>query len=409
MLKELHLQGIGPAPKFDIEFGDRLNILTGDNGLGKSFLLDVAWFALTESWADSIVIPDSKSGSPEIKASISHENYTIPFHFSNQQWDRKSSRIQTAIVIYCRVDGNFSVYDPLRHYFTRFTQARAATRYYHFTPSTLWHGLRSNEDKVICNGLIHDWVYWQNQRDRTIFNLLRAVIKKLAHPQEPIKVAKPRRVLLDDVRDIPTVDLPYGNVPLTQTSSGLRRVLNFAYLLVWSWYEHRQACKLTKQKPVNQIILLIDEVELHLHPKWQRTILPAILEVVKILNPDVKIQVVATTHSPLVLASAEPYFDEETDKLFLFKQEGKTVDLEELAWTKFGDANNWLTSPIFELQRPKSLEAERAIEAAYTLMRGDSLEEFPNNLRSQESIHQELLKVVPDNDSFWRRWVVTAE
>jgi recombinational DNA repair ATPase RecF len=48
MLKELHLKGVGPAPKFDIEFGDRLNILTGDNGLGKSFIVDVAWFALTE-------------------------------------------------------------------------------------------------------------------------------------------------------------------------------------------------------------------------------------------------------------------------------------------------------------------------------------------------------------------------
>jgi DNA repair exonuclease SbcCD ATPase subunit len=51
MIKELHLQHVGPAPRFDIAFARRLNLLTGDNGLGKTFLLDVAWWALTGTWA----------------------------------------------------------------------------------------------------------------------------------------------------------------------------------------------------------------------------------------------------------------------------------------------------------------------------------------------------------------------
>ena len=51
MLHELHLKGVGPAPRFDLELAERLNVLTGDNGLGKSFVLvDVtaqvnAWLA----------------------------------------------------------------------------------------------------------------------------------------------------------------------------------------------------------------------------------------------------------------------------------------------------------------------------------------------------------------------------
>ncbi|MCL2823508.1 MAG: AAA family ATPase, partial [Polyangiaceae bacterium] len=48
MLQWLKTQGIGPCSDPEpIEFGDRLNLLTGDNGIGKTFLLDVAWFALT--------------------------------------------------------------------------------------------------------------------------------------------------------------------------------------------------------------------------------------------------------------------------------------------------------------------------------------------------------------------------
>ena len=50
MLEALTLRNVGPASEMSMELGSRLNIVTGDNGLGKSFLLDVAWWALTRKW-----------------------------------------------------------------------------------------------------------------------------------------------------------------------------------------------------------------------------------------------------------------------------------------------------------------------------------------------------------------------
>lgn len=50
MIKLLALQNVGPAPSMKLKFGDRLNLLTGDNGLGKSFLLDTIWWAMTRKW-----------------------------------------------------------------------------------------------------------------------------------------------------------------------------------------------------------------------------------------------------------------------------------------------------------------------------------------------------------------------
>jgi len=50
MLKTLTLENVGPASYMQWDFKDRLNILTGDNGLGKSFLLDVIWWSLTRTW-----------------------------------------------------------------------------------------------------------------------------------------------------------------------------------------------------------------------------------------------------------------------------------------------------------------------------------------------------------------------
>ena len=57
MLQSVHLRDVGPAAEMAWELGSRLNLITGDNGLGKSFLLDVAWWALTRTWAREPVVP----------------------------------------------------------------------------------------------------------------------------------------------------------------------------------------------------------------------------------------------------------------------------------------------------------------------------------------------------------------
>jgi predicted ATPase len=405
MLKELHLKFVGPALQFDVEFADRLNIFTGDNGLGKSFLLDVAWWVLTKNWADQPAYPQkSTEDIPEIISQINTRkninDYQSYFDFSEQQWQTSDNSPELkGVVIFVRVDGGFAVFDP----------ARKRDIVYNFTPDTLWNGLKSKR-KVLCNGLIHDWVTWQNQPQKTPFQLLTQVIKKLApHPDEWIEIGEPTRVSLEDVRDIPTINLPYGNIPITQASAGMKRILGLAYLLVWTWYEHEKASELRKQEPMNQIVLLIDEIESHLHPRWQRVILPAVLSVVKELQPNMQTQALVTTHSPLVLASLEPIFDDEQDKLFLFEMQGREVVLNEIFWSKQGDTVGWLTSDIFGLKQARSQEAETAIEAAEAWMRHDDLNNYPEHLRTQPQIHQQLQRLLPGHDPFWPRWIVTAE
>ena len=411
MLKELHLRSVGPSPQFDVEFADRLNIFTGDNGLGKSFLLDVAWWVLTGNWVEQPAYPQRNTETPpEIISQIitldddEGKNYSFKFNFSKQKWQDVNVPFHgvpllKGIIIFVRVDGSFSIFDP----------ARNDEDGYDFTPDTLWNGLKL-KGKVISNGLIQDWVTWQNQPQKMPFQLLSDVIKQLApHPDEWIEIGEPTRVSVDDVRDIPTINLPYGNIPITQASAGMKRILGLAYLLVWTWYEHEKASELKQQEPMNQIVLLIDEIESHLHPRWQRAILPSILSVVNQLKSNITIQALVTTHSPLVLASLEPIFDQEQDKLFLFELQGKEAELNEMFWTKQGDTVGWLTSEIFGLKQARSQESETAIEAAEAWMRNDNMNTFPEHLRTQSQIHQELQRLLPGHDPFWPRWIVTAE
>ena len=75
-------------------------------------------------------------------------------------------------------------------------------------------------------------------------------------------------------------------------------------MLTWAWSEHRIAAEMTGQKAVRQVTMLFDEVESHLHPKWQRSILKALRDVGKELLDGAELQLIASTHAPLVLASA---------------------------------------------------------------------------------------------------------
>lgn len=422
MIRELHLKRVGPAPKFDVVFAQRLNLFTGDNGLGKTFLLDIVWWTLTGTWAGSPAWPQRvKRETAEIdyhligKTGPTKESTTSRYDFAHQIWPRPKARpVMPGLVIYVRVDGSFSVWDPARNYW-KASQVKGVDQpdrpsAYHFTADNIWNGLEE-EKKVLCNGLIRDWVTWQNQPEQdqsSPFKLLSRVIESLSpHPSEWMKPGKPVRVSLEDVRDIPTVELPYGRIPVTQASAGMKRILGLAYLLVWTWYEHVQASELLNQSPTNTVILLMDEVESHLHPQWQRSILPAILSVTRGLKDKIKTQVIATTHSPLALASIEPYFNEERDKLFLFALEDTLVTLREVPWAKQGDVVGWLTSEVFGLMQARSKDAEAAIEAAEAFMRGET-ECLPDRLKTKEQIHSELLRVLAGHDPFWPRWIVRA-
>jgi hypothetical protein len=203
----------------------------------------------------------------------------------------------------------------------------------------------------------------------------------------------------------------YGqDVPILYASLGVRRIAALAYMLSWAWREHVIAAEQVGEAPSSRIVLLFDEIEAHLHPRWQRAIVPALLKVVQALTSDesASVQLIAATHSPLVLASVEPLFDTDVDKLFALDLVEGSVTLHAQPWAKQGDVINWLVSDSFGLRQGRSIEAEQAIEAAESWMRGD-LASLPPGLASQEAIHIELQRVLAGHDPFWPRWIVNAE
>lgn len=326
MLERLSLTDVGPSPRMEIELAPRLNFLTGDNGLGKTFLLDIAWWALTGSWARMPARPHrGPHKAPAIayryEAATGTAAFESVFDREAQGWPFERHRPPiSALAIYAQVDGGFSAWDPARN--GRRADALDGPDLpdsYRLEPGELWHGLPRGPGRKLCNGLVADWGSWQRETGEA-FAQLTAVLRALSSSKErPLVPGKLTRVSLDDVRDHPTVIMPYGqDVPLVHASAGMRRVAALAYLLVWTWQEHVRAADLLGAEPVEAIVFLVDELEAHLHPQWQRRIVPALIDVVEALagTRDVAVQLVGTTHSPLVLASVEPDFDEARDSVF---------------------------------------------------------------------------------------------
>lgn len=409
MLRSLSLTDVGPAQSLSLDLRSRLNVMTGDNGLGKSFVLDVIWWVLSGTWAGLPAWPRAEATEPRIEFTFDDEPARqVEFVLETQQWRTPPTRSRPgALVIYARSDGGFCIWDPARNRALRQGRRGGAAALV-FDAREVMEG-KDEKGKTICNGLVRDWVSWQEKPEGSpggaafqhLCRTLEALSPGPQGAQERIRPGKPVRLFIDDTREFPTIDTGYGEVPILFASAGMKRIVSLAYLVVWAWHEHREASRILKRRPAEELVFLMDEVENHLHPEWQRRIVPALLLVLGGLSPGMRVQAHLTTHAPLVLASLEPHFDPERDKLFVFDLDAGVVVLRDVPWARQGDASRWLTSPAFNLQRARSIEAERAIDDAGAFMRGEE----PETFKTREEIDRALRDALPGQDPFWPRWI----
>ena len=84
-----------------------------------------------------------------------------------------------------------------------------------------------------------------------------------------------------------------GRIYVGDLSSGAQSVLLWILWLAFKMLNHYEFAEGWNEKPA---VLLIDEIENHLHPTWQRRVIPALL------NHFPGLQIFAASHSPFVVA-----------------------------------------------------------------------------------------------------------
>ena len=191
--------------------------------------------------------------------------------------------------------------------------------------------------KVICNEVIVDSISHNYIPDPWALGLLH-------HPQaDPanIQILRMMGVNTNDVRNfdsLPLLEQPSeeayrgydDQVPiyLGHLSSGTEVTLLWIRWLALKMLYHYELADGWENQPA---ILLIDEIENHLHPTWQRRVIPALLDHFPGL------QIFATTHSPFVVAGLKK------GQVHVLKRDGNGVVT---ASTNEHDIIGWTTDEI---------------------------------------------------------------
>lgn len=132
-------------------------------------------------------------------------------------------------------------------------------------------------------------------------------------------------------------------------------------------------------------IVLIDEVELHLHPKWKYNFVKRLRDIFP------KIQFIMTTHSPTVLlgASKEAVFYK------IYKEDGEVKISNQMANEGYTN-NSLISSPLFDLETITSRDYDKTISSddyIYDKIHQRISEKLKDNINIKED---EILKLIDE-------------
>ncbi len=178
-------------------------------------------------------------------------------------------------------------------------------------------------------------------RARSQRNRIREVLVQLLPDVEDVRIEMPTERVSRPHVEFKT---PYGWVELGQLSLGYRTLTAWMVDLAARLYR----CYPDSPNPLAEpAIVLVDEIDLHLHPRWQRTLMAYLSERFP------QTQFIVTAHSPLVVQAAEDA------NVVLLRQEDDHVVIDNNPGQVAGwRADQILTSELFGLDsaRPPKYE-----------------------------------------------------
>lgn len=187
---------------------------------------------------------------------------------------------------------------------------------------------------------------------------------------------------------------PYGWVDMQDLSLGYQTLIAWMVDLAARLFERYSDSDNPLAEPA---IVLVDEIDLHLHPKWQRTLISRLSE----LFPNT--QFIVTAHSPLIVQAAQDA------NIVLLKREGDQVKIynKDQAEVRGWRYDQILTSDLFDLISARPPEYDRYLQRREEILAkpelneadqaelekiGAKLDELPVTDTPQDSEAMELLR-----------------
>lgn len=299
-IKNLKLKNVGPFREAELDFPQErdangkipVTIITGENGTGKSVIIDaIRLLFYSEAKIGRDIVSNKDDFQIEmnvINNGVSTLDYGNNIYFDILKGDVINEHFEFAnwIIDYWNSnlgnDGfwinNISTIDIRQAYEGALDGVSSNVELTNFICSVDY--LRNSDDKQ------------EAEVGNFVYSLIKEIFKECLVDGEFLSV---RRQTLS-----PIVKVKDAEVTLDKLSSGNLLLIERLIGLIRRMYS---VCMLNN-RPVSEMtliegILLIDEVENHLHPQWQRRI----VSILQRMFPN--LQIIMTTHSPFVVSSVE--------------------------------------------------------------------------------------------------------
>ena len=219
-------------------------------------------------------------------------------------------------------------------------------------------------------------------RERRATMRLRSVTEMLANilPEvnrhSDIVINPPPTAGLGQVPHGVKVETPHGQVPLGQLSLGYQTVTAWTVDIAWRLFKAYPDSPRPMREPA---VVIVDEIDLHLHPSWQRELRRNLT----LHFPHV--QFIATAHSPLM---AQDLLDQNLVLLRLDPAEGHVAIENDPAVVGDWSVDQLLTSELFGLDSARSRATSAAVRRRLQLMAKPSLD--PEEMEELEALEARI-------------------
>lgn len=312
-LKTIDLKNIGNIADLSLNFNDNINVICGTNGIGKTTILKSIQSLFVFSNSDLKKKYGTKNGTISARSVDGHErkiNITsvLP-NEDNQNNPRESYFPENIKKIITNPDNRYIDYKKLE----------SVSRYPNRNSSFL------GDDRLLNNTVnttLKDWLanrIMARSGDQDLSDSEKSNIQKMLKAFSIIDPEIEYKSLR--YRDLEILLNDHGNEVFFEfESTGFKNIM-FIVLGIIEEIEFR-----FENMRIEDFdgIILIDEVELHLHPTWQNKI----IDVLRKMFPNA--QFIITTHSPAVLQSLD---NQEIIPLYLHNG---NVEIKTLNLSKYG-------------------------------------------------------------------------
>lgn len=186
---------------------------------------------------------------------------------------------------------------------------------------------------------------------------VKQILLNLLPDIEEIRFSTPTKENLQSTIEFKT---PFGWVNIHQLSLGYKTMVSWMVDLAARLFERYPDSDNPLAEPA---IVLVDEIDLHLHPKWQRKIFDYLSDKFP------QTQFIVTAHSPLVVQSAP-----KDANIVVLKRDGDHVVID----NDVKSVRNWrldqiLSSDLFGIESARDPETEKWLQERTTLLQKKSL------------------------------------